>query len=271
MIKKISNKIFRELYKALFTRRKLIEMKSSGDEDLKRFALIVEECLSNKLSESEKANRDRIESLRNHLINEDNRLPADNTPDTKSTDSVRYLAKVASKKEKWAVFLMKLASGFKLKRGLEFGTCIGISAAYQASAMSINDGKLITMEGLKPRKELAEDNFKVLGIENIETHFGAFNEILPGVLNTNSEFDYLFIDGDHRYSATVENFKKVLPKLKDRSIVIVDDIKWSEGMKKAWKEIKNHEQVIYSIDLFLVGICIIGDSEIKKEFKIAMW
>ena len=43
---------------------------------------------------------------------------------------------------------------------MELGTCIGISAAYQAAAIKLNEkGKLITLEGSVERTKIANENF----------------------------------------------------------------------------------------------------------------
>jgi hypothetical protein len=45
-------------------------------------------------------------------------------------------------------------------------------------------------------------------------------------------------------------------------ILVFDDIHWSEGMEKAWEEIKKNERVTCSVDLFFIGIVFL-----RKEFK----
>jgi hypothetical protein len=44
--------------------------------------------------------------------------------------------------------------------------------------------------------------------------------------------------------------------------MIFDDIHWSEGMEKAWLEIKKNKEVSCTIDLFFVGVVFF-----RKEFK----
>lgn len=272
LINKIIGKAYRLIYCKIITGKKIKKLVNSEDENLKKMGLALLESLSCKLDDEEERIVDTVEGLRKELIDSDRTILAGKG--TEEEDSVSYLAKVASKKENWAILLMKLISYFNLKKGLEFGTCIGISASYQASRMDLNgESKFVTMEGIRSRNELAIENFQKLGIRNVETHLGAFDTTLSKVLANNSQFDYLFIDGDHRYKATVENFNKVLPYLQNGSIVVVDDIKWSKGMRKAWAEIKKFPQVTHSFDLFLVGICIVSStkSENTKEYKMALW
>ena len=47
--------------------------------------------------------------------------------------------------------------------------------------------------------------------------------------------------------------------------LVFDDIYWSKGMAKAWAEII--EEVDFSVDLFRLGIVMLGDFNIKEHFK----
>ncbi|MEX1161148.1 MAG: class I SAM-dependent methyltransferase [Balneolaceae bacterium] len=271
MLNKIVFKGERLVYRFLKNKKEFERLLKSDNLFLRQIGIIFIESLQQNLTSQEKEVRNEVEALRKKLITENLKIsPNSNTDSVK--DSVRYLAKVASKNEKWGILLMKMISNFDVKRGLEFGTCIGISAAYQAGIMKKKDsGEFISIEGIEARKNLSGENLKMLGLDNVELHCGSFDEILPMVLQLHGEFDFLFIDGDHRYKATVDNFHKVLPHLKENSIVVVDDIKWSDGMKRAWLEIKKNDRIAFTFDLFLVGVCIIGDAEKSEEFKISLW
>jgi hypothetical protein len=59
-----------------------------------------------------------------------------------------------------------------------------------------------------------------------------------------------------------------LPKLTENSIVVFDDIYWSDGMVLAWNEIKKHPKVTATIDLFQIGIVFFNKNLTKKEYKI---
>jgi hypothetical protein len=49
--------------------------------------------------------------------------------------------------------------------------------------------------------------------------------------------------------------------VEDHSILVFDDIHWSEEMEQAWNEISGHKAVTLSIDLFFIGIVFF-----RKEF-----
>ncbi len=99
-------------------------------------------------------------------------------------------------------------------------------------------------------------------MKNIEAVIGNFDETLQPTLSAIENVDLAFIDGNHRYEPTIKYFEKILPKLKENSIVVFDDIHWSKEMEQAWNEIIQHNAVTLSIDLFFIGIVFF-----RKDFK----
>jgi predicted O-methyltransferase YrrM len=119
------------------------------------------------------------------------------------------------------------------------------------------------MEGSKAVATVARNNFKTLGLGNIEIVEGNFDENMTSVMSQLLTIDFAFIDGNHRYQPTINYFNTILPKLNDSSILIFDDVHWSKEMEQAWGEIIKHPSVTLSIDLFFIGIVLF-----KKDFKI---
>lgn len=268
LLVKIYSKLNRVFYRTLFNAPQLKKLLSNENDSIRNLGKVLSNALDGNFTRDELEISKEIESLRKKLIQENKKIRASNN-ENGGFDSVSYLARVASKKKKWGQLLMKLVSESNATSGLEFGTCIGISTSYQAKG--IGAGILISLEGLNSRKSLAEKNLKDLSVNNVKIYEGAFNDTLPKVLEEHEIFDYVFLDGDHRYNATIENFKKIVPYLKENSIIIIDDIMWSEGMKKAWSEIKLHPQVYCVIDFFVMGIVIVGENRERVETKIALW
>jgi hypothetical protein len=58
-------------------------------------------------------------------------------------------------------------------------------------------------------------------------------------------------------------FHYLLPHLHNNSILIFDDIHWSEEMERVWEEIKGHASVRYTIDIFFLGFVFF-----RQEFKV---
>lgn len=62
---------------------------------------------------------------------------------------------------------------------LEMGTCIGVSAAYQAAALYLNEGgELVTIEGSEVLASISRENLNSLGLENATVRRGRFQNML---------------------------------------------------------------------------------------------
>ena len=168
----------------------------------------------------------------------------------------------ASKPAFWASILHYLLLEFRPQTGLELGTCVGISAAYQTSAMEINgSGRFITLEGAESLAEISQRNLDSLGLgERANVVPGRFLDTLDDVIADLGTIEYAFIDGHHDEHATIAYFNQFLPHLAERSVLVFDDTAWNEGMIRAWNYIKNHDAVTMSLDLGAIGIVVIDTS-----------
>ena len=163
---------------------------------------------------------------------------------------------LGSKPPLWALFLFKLIRNVQPTVAIELGTCIGISAAYQASAQQLNrKGRLISIEGSETIAGLARKNIESLHLNNVEILCGTFKEVLPKIFKKISAADYVFIDGHHDEQATIAYFELLLPHLSPGAILVFDDISWSNGMRRAWEKIRKHSAVAFAVDLKMLGIC----------------
>jgi len=107
-----------------------------------------------------------------------------------------------------------------------------------------------------------------LQFNNIEIQEGDFDELLPQYLNNTKQIGVAYVDGNHRYEPTIHYFKLLLEKANEDSILIFDDIHWSEEMEKAWAEIKSHAAVTLTVDLFFIGLVFIRKAQKEKEHFI---
>jgi len=147
---------------------------------------------------------------------------------------------------------------------------LGISASFQAAALKLNAmGKIVTLEGADVLASLAERHFQTLGLDNANVVIGRFQDTLDEVLNAYKPVDYAFIDGHHDEKATLAYFEQIMPSLSQQTVLVFDDISWSEGMKRTWRTIMADERVKISIDLQQMGICVI-DSRIEHRKNITI-
>jgi hypothetical protein len=246
------------------------------NQSAKLLKTALRQTLSNKLASDEKRLIEKIESLRKTLNSSKAEVKiadfgAGSSTSTKTLEQmdngqilikkVGDICRLASKSYFWSVLLFKIIRAFKPSSCLELGTCLGISASYQASALKLNNkGRLFTLEGAQSLASLAKENFQILELDNVNIVVGRFNDTLEKVLQDNKPIDYAFIDGHHDQYATLNYFNQIYPYLSNGAVIIFDDISWSKGMKIAWQTIKSDQRIGLYIDLFAVGLCII-----KKE------
>lgn len=165
-----------------------------------------------------------------------------------------------SKPRAWARLLFHLVRELEPDICVEMGTCVGISAAYQAAALQLNgNGRLITLEGARPLARLSEDNLVGLGLENARVVPGRFQDTLGDVLAEHAPVDFVFIDGHHDELATLGYFEQARPHLAPGAVLVFDDIAWSAGMARAWTAVTEHPDVALSVSLGAMGICSVGE------------
>jgi predicted O-methyltransferase YrrM len=128
--------------------------------------------------------------------------------------------------------------------------------------------KCVTLEGCPQIAAVAAENFRKLNLKTIELVVGNIDVTLPGVLASMPQLDMVFIDANHRSSAVLQYFELCLPNVHKNSIVIIDDIYWSDDMELAWQTIKNHPRVASSIDLFQMGIIFFNTDVNKMHYKM---
>jgi len=164
---------------------------------------------------------------------------------------------------KYGRLLYRLVKYFNAQNILELGTSIGVSTSYLAMAKP--DATVNTMEGSAALVDVAKQNYDNLGIKNITTHTGNFDDLLPSFLKTQPALGLVFFDGNHTREATLRYFKLCLEKANEESVFVFDDIHWSEEMHAAWQEIKAHPEITLAIDVFQFGICFFRKEKLSKE------
>src|SRR6478736_2420711 len=208
---------------------------------------------------------EKVEALRNQLLNDFTLLEvedfgAGSVIDKKSKRTISSIAKNAAKPKKFGQLLFRMIKHYKPATILELGTSLGITTSYLSLAKP--DARLITLEGSKEISKVAKKNFQNLGLKNIESVEGNFDNTLSSVISQLPSIDFAFIDGNHRKEPTERYFKELISKTDNDSILVFDDIHWSREMEAAWETIKKDAAVTCSIDLFFIGIVFF-----RKEFK----
>lgn len=186
---------------------------------------------------------------------------------SKSTDTnkrmVSEILKTSTKSSKYSQLQFRIVRYFKSKKILELGTSLGITTAYLSKAA--NDGTIYTIEGCPEISKKAKANFKALELNNIKQIEGNFDNVLDSVLLEMGKVDLVFFDGNHRLIPTVDYFEKILPYCNNDTVLVFDDIYWSEEMEEAWAFVKNHPSVKVTIDIFEMGLVFLRRENLEKE------
>jgi len=190
-----------------------------------------------------------------------------------NNEPLRYERKVGDiargslQSKRMCAMLYRTIRYFAPKTILELGTSLGITTAYLAKAAP--QAKLITLEGCPQTASLAENFFRESGLGNIELIRGDFRKTLPGVINKLKAIDLAYIDGGHTYEGLMNNFNAIREHISESSVLIIDDIRWSAEMKKAWLEIAAHSQATLCVDMFRLGIVFFKKGLSKQIIPVA--
>jgi len=179
---------------------------------------------------------------------------------------IQEFTKNAAVPSKYGKLLYRISKYYQPKTVLELGTAFGISTAYLS--LPVKDSRIVSIEGCANTASIAQKLFNELKLNNITLVNGVFSEILPLALIDLRPIDLIFIDGDHKYESTLNYFLLSLNYINEDSIIIFDDIYWSDGMTRAWEEIKRHTKVSITIDLYRMGLVFFRGGIKKQDFTI---
>ncbi len=176
---------------------------------------------------------------------------------------VSEVVKNAGMKKKRQKLLFRLAKYFKSETVLELGTSLGLGTV--ALSLSNEFSAINTVEGCPNTLSKAQEYFEKFNLHNIQIHQELFSDFLE---NTSTQFDLIFIDGDHNGERTLGYFNSLLKKVHNDSVIIFDDIYWSKDMTVAWQKIITNENVTVSIDTFQWGLVFFRKEQPKQHFVI---
>jgi predicted O-methyltransferase YrrM len=210
----------------------------------------------------------QIEQLRSDLLLDENTLAirdfgAGSAYGTEVNRKVKDIARHAAKPAKYGRLLHRIVEYYGVRRILELGTSLGLSALYMASGSKVE--QVITMEGSEAIAQKAREHFQQFRQTNIQQITGDFDDFLQDALLQMPEPGLVFFDGNHREEPTLRYFHQCLRYASEETIFVFDDIYWSAEMESAWHQIKNHPQVTCTIDLFFVGIVLFRTAFKEKQ------
>ena len=167
-----------------------------------------------------------------------------------------------------ARLLNRLVRYLKVEEALELGTSVGLGTTAMAAG---NKAKITSIEGCPETAKVAAEKFEEFMLNHIQLKVGRFEDILASDSNPEfqtSIYDLIYLDGNHKKDATLNYFEKLLPVVHNDSVVILDDIHWSQEMEEAWETIKLHPRVKVTIDTFQWGLVFFRREQEKEHFVI---
>jgi len=167
---------------------------------------------------------------------------------------------------KYGLLLSNLAAEFGKNLIIEFGTSFGISTMYLAAGSS--ESVVFTVEGDPSISEIAENNFREAGLENISLLTGSFDEMMPVITSEWKNPGLVFIDGDHRKEPVLKYFKSMAEAADSKTVIVIDDIYFSEEMEEAWKEIKADARVTVTVDIFRMGLVFFREGINQHDYIV---
>ena len=186
----------------------------------------------------------------------------------------RKYAQMLSRLVNWLGASHSLENGSETAYSLEFrgltivelGTSLGVTTAYMAAMDSRN--RVVTFEGCEAVANMAREKWKALNINNIECRVGKIDA--EQLTRDIEHLDVAFIDANHTYVSTCEYFDVLAGKVHEKSVIVVDDIHYSEEMEKAWKAICADERVTSTIDLYQMGLVFFDKHYWKRHYTMRL-
>ena len=211
-----------------------------------------------------------VEAIRKQLLSSADEieiidLGAGSTVNKSNNRKIADIAKNSAKGGKWGELLFRLSKHFQPETMIELGTSVGIGSLYQS--LGNPNGKLTTFEGCPNTAAIAQGSFQKAKVKPTIIE-GNFDNTLQPFLDSIEKLDWAFIDGNHQKEPTILYFEQCLQKCHNDSVLLFDDIYWSKGMAEAWENIKAHERVNVTLDLFQVGIVFLRKEQPKQHFMI---
>ncbi len=180
--------------------------------------------------------------------------------------TVKSIAKISGSGKKYGRLLYHLVDYFKPSTIIELGTCLGAGTSYLAAGNS--RAKVFSIEGDHELFQRAQHITAKSGFNHVKLIHGNFDDELPYLLHKIDSVDLVLFDGNHRKNPTLRYFQQCLARRNNQTIFIFDDIRWSDDMWAAWKEIIHHPDVTVSIDLFRMGIVFFKKELSKQNFRL---
>jgi predicted O-methyltransferase YrrM len=180
--------------------------------------------------------------------------------------SVRSFVRRSSVTEKNGALLFRITRWFRPDIILELGTGLGVSTLYLSSGAP--KVPLHSIEGNTDRANFAAQLMCRCGLGPVSVHWGEMGDKLDDLGPLITGRLVAFVDGNHQYEPTLSYLRKIIKTSWEDAMIIMDDIHWSKGMYRAWKQVVSWQEVRISLDLFHFVILLLRKDLRKAHVKI---
>lgn len=178
---------------------------------------------------------------------------------------VRQVVKSSACGLREGTLLYHLRRHLRPEHSLELGTNLGFSAWYQLAGYS--GTTFVSLEGSDALLEEARSRIMPI-FPNVDLRCVEFSEALPNLCARQKYWNWVYLDGNHRYEPMMAYIKDLLPAMADGAYLLVDDLYWSPEMNRFWNDLINMEEVSVSLNLYHIGICFIRRNQAKEHFRL---
>lgn len=141
-------------------------------------------------------------------------------------------------------YLKFLVKDKKIKNILEVGTAIGYSGIIMANEIKKKNGVLYTIEIDEERYNIAQENIKKSGVDNIVSIFG---DATIEIEKIKERFDFVFIDASK--GQYMKFFEDSLKLLNENGIIFIDNIMFRGYLYKEYP--KRFKTIVKRLDEFI--------------------
>ena len=256
--------------KLKITRRFLNFWRNAKSIDSVDSPLLYDLCTKIKDGELNKTHITQIEKRREALLTNEtiiNResLGATSTVHAHDEISISQIARSAVSPQYKCTLLSSLIEWSGATKILELGTSLAISTSYIAIGSSVDH--VDTVEG---SSSISAVNSQDEHSQKILFHNQSFQSFIDVGIDKGSKYDCIVLDGHHELEPTLSYVRQFRQLLKPAGVIIMDDIYWSQGMTKAWQELKSSQDYNLSIDLFFYGVLSMKPS-IRESVDVKLW
>lgn len=146
---------------------------------------------------------------------------------------------------------------------VEFGTAFGVSGMYWLAGLEeIARGTLYTFDPNEEWAQIARKNLESIGNRFVQV-VGTFEDHVDRTLPPNAPIEIAFIDAIHTSEFVERQLDIVISRSRPGTLIICDDIAFSDDMRGCWDRIANSTRFVASATIgSRVGIVELGSGSI---------